>query len=83
MTTEEQNKSIQPIDKPVGQPMLLIQEVQGENETIKIGEIVISSKQFNVYQLGDLLLQLLEKPEVKQYLQIVIKRKKKSGDYLG
>ena len=60
-------------DQPVPQP----------TENITIADISLSSAYLRSDTLACVALELLNKPEVKEYLQIIKKEKINGGNYLG
>ncbi len=54
------------------------------SEFIQLGDIKISSRVYDVNTLGGILVELLKKKEVKEYLDIIKSQKKMNGgSYLG
>lgn len=76
MTEKKEKKT----KEKVMQKTLHFEEVP--KSEIKIGEIYMSSPTLEMVELGNLILQLLEKELIQNYLKI-IESKKKSGSYLG
>ena len=59
------------------------QMIERYDEVIRIGEITLASQRLSVNELAGIILSLLKEPEVKEYLDLLKKKKALGNTYLG
>lgn len=61
-----------------------IESMEGSINTIKVGEVFLSSNELSMDSLAGLLIQLLKEKPIKEYLDLLkTKQKLNGGGYLG